>query len=126
MAQTGRIGGKLKSGYVQFSKILGSTAASYPDVSLSRAKEGGKETTKETTGSSCRLYPSHGPLRLITSRSPLHCEKRSAWGGGWFDRLMINLPFYLGCQQSAEILYQISQIWIACSGTNAQPSTAWS
>ena len=42
-----------------------------------------------------------------------------------FDRLMINVPFYLGCQQSAEILHQISQIWIACSGTNAQPSTAW-
>ena len=27
-------------------------------------------------------YPSHGPLRLITSRSSLPCEKRSAWGGG--------------------------------------------
>ena len=27
--------------------------------------------------------PSHGPLRFITSRSPLPCEKRSAWGGGW-------------------------------------------
>ena len=27
----------------------------------------------------CRLYPSHGPLRFITSRSP----KRSAWAGGW-------------------------------------------
>ena len=23
------------------------------------------------------LYPSHGPLRLITSRSPLPCEKQS-------------------------------------------------
>ena len=30
-----------------------------------RAKEGGKETT----GLACRLYPSHGPLRLITSHS---------------------------------------------------------
>ena len=30
-----------------------------------RAKEGGKETT----GFACRLYPSHGPLRFITSRS---------------------------------------------------------
>ena len=28
-----------------------------------RAKEGGKETT----GEACRLYPSHGPLRFITS-----------------------------------------------------------
>lgn len=26
--------------------------------------------------------PSHGPLRLITSRSPLPCQKRSAKGGG--------------------------------------------
>ena len=30
-----------------------------------RAKEGGKETT----GFACRLYPSHGPLRFITSHS---------------------------------------------------------
>ena len=30
-----------------------------------RAKEGGKETTGET----CRLYPSHGPLWFITSHS---------------------------------------------------------
>ena len=30
----------------------------------------------------CRPYPSHGPLRFITSRSPLlPCEKWSAWGG---------------------------------------------
>ena len=28
-----------------------------------------------------RLCPSHCPLRLITSRSPLPCEKRSGWGG---------------------------------------------
>ena len=41
------------------------TSASYPDVSLDmRAKEGGKETT-----GACRLYPSHGPLRFITSHS---------------------------------------------------------
>ena len=44
-----------------------------------RAREGGKETT----GFACRLCPSHGPLRFITSRSPLPCEKRSTWGGGW-------------------------------------------
>ena len=30
-----------------------------------RAKKGGKETT----GNACRLYPSHGPLRFITSHS---------------------------------------------------------
>ena len=33
-----------------------------------RAKEGGKETTGETCFA-CRLYPSHGPLRFITSHS---------------------------------------------------------
>ena len=44
-------------------------AASYPDVSLDvRAKEGGKETTGETCFA-CRLYPSHGPLRCISSHS---------------------------------------------------------
>ena len=54
--------------------------ASYPDVSLSldenvRPKEGGKETTRE-----CRLYPSHGHLRFITSHSrfALASSKRSA------------------------------------------------
>ena len=33
-----------------------------------RAKEGGKETTGETCFA-CHLYPSHGPLRFITSHS---------------------------------------------------------
>ena len=32
------------------------------------AKEGGKVTTGETSFA-CRLYPSHGPLRFITSHS---------------------------------------------------------
>ena len=40
-----------------------------------RAKEGGKETTGETALRlfyfACRLYPSHGPLRFITSHSRL-------------------------------------------------------
>jgi len=35
-----------------------------------RAKEGGKETTSETS-------PSHSPLRCITSRSPLPCENEA-------------------------------------------------
>ena len=40
-----------------------------------RAKEGGKETTGET----CRLYPSHGPLRFITSHSfRAHLAKNEA------------------------------------------------
>ena len=51
-------------------------SASYPDVSLSM-----KICAQRKAGRS--LYPSHGPLRLIASRSPLPCEKRSAWGGGW-------------------------------------------
>ena len=34
-----------------------------------RAKEGGKETTGFALGFACRLYPSHGPLRFITSHS---------------------------------------------------------
>ena len=37
-----------------------------------RAKEGGKETT----GFVCRLHPSHGPLRFITSHSPLAFRAR--------------------------------------------------
>ena len=41
-----------------------------------------------------RLYPSHGPLRFITSRSPLPCEKRSTWGGGWVYRLRSRDPHY--------------------------------
>ena len=36
-----------------------------------------------------RRHPSHGPLRVITSRSPLPCEKRSAWGGGWVSTIWI-------------------------------------
>ena len=46
-------------------------SASYPDVSLSM-----KICAQRKAGRS--LYPSHGPLRLIASRSPLPCEKRSA------------------------------------------------
>ena len=51
-------------------------SASYPDVSLSM-----KMCAQRKAGRS--LYPYHGPLRLIASHSPLPCEKRSAWGGGW-------------------------------------------
>ena len=51
-------------------------SALYPDVSLSM-----KMCAQRKAGRS--LYSSSGPLRLIISRSPLPCEKRSAWGGGW-------------------------------------------
>ena len=64
-------------------KLLGKFQDLPRHVSLSCAKEGGKETTG-------RLYPSHGPLRLITSRSPLPCEKQSAWGGGCFKTFFKN------------------------------------
>ena len=39
-------------------------AASYPDVSLRCARKGRREGDNV-----CRLYPSHGPLRFITSHS---------------------------------------------------------
>ena len=63
---------------VQDSEILGSWmrtkhkwkamgSASYPEAGIK--------------GTSTGLYPSHGSLRFITSRSPLPCEKRSDWGG---------------------------------------------
>ena len=59
--------------------------ASYPDVSLSmkmcaQKKAGRRQRARRRFA--CRLYPSHGPLRFITNRSQLPCEKRSAWGGG--------------------------------------------
>ena len=56
-----------------------------------RAKEGGKETTGET---SLRLPSVPFPWSLavhhqsLVSRSPLPCEKRSAWGGGWIWDLL--------------------------------------
>ena len=43
----------------------------------------------------CGLYPSHGPLRFITSHSPLRWEKRSAWGGGWCWCATFKSSFYL-------------------------------
>ena len=46
-------------------------SALYPDVSLSM-----KLCAQRKAGRS--LYSSNGPLRLIISRSPLPCEKRSA------------------------------------------------
>ena len=53
-------------------------SASYPDVSLSRAqRKAGRRHRARRRVARC-LYPSHGPLQLITSRSPLPCEKRSA------------------------------------------------
>ena len=63
--------------------------ASYPDVSLSmkmcaQKKAGRRQRARRRFA--CRLYPSHGPLRFITNRSQLPCEKRSAWGGGGWGR----------------------------------------
>ena len=59
----------LKDIYLQSRVTLRVNPASYPDVSLDVCtKEGGKETTGETHFA-CHLYPSHGPLRFITSHS---------------------------------------------------------
>ena len=46
-------------------------AASYPDVSL-------KMCAQRKAG---RIAAHH---QSLVSRSPLPCEKRSAWGGGWY------------------------------------------
>ena len=54
---------------------------SYPDVSLSVKKCAQRKAR--------RRHPFHGPLRVITSHSPLPCEKRSAWGGGWMSTIWI-------------------------------------
>ena len=45
-------------------------SASYPDVSLSIKMYAQRKAGR-------RLYPSHGPLRLITCRSPLPCENEA-------------------------------------------------
>ena len=63
--------------------------ASYPDVSLlmnmcAQRKAGRRQQARRRFA--CRQYPSHGPLRFITSHSfrarLCQCEKRSAWGRG--------------------------------------------
>ena len=54
--------------------------ASYPDVSLDvRAKEGGKGLRLPSVPFPWSLAVYH---QSLVSRSPLPCEKRSAWGGG--------------------------------------------
>ena len=47
----------------------GSCAASYQDVSLSMKMCAQRKAEKGTMGLACSLYPSHGPLRFITSHS---------------------------------------------------------
>ena len=46
-----------------------------------RAKEGGKEKTGETSVPFGMVPCGSSPVTRV-SRSPLRCEKRSAWGGG--------------------------------------------
>ena len=87
-----------------------------------RAKEGGKETTGETVRRACRLYPSHGPLRFITSRSPLPCtlpcEKQSAWGGGWNSTALIvqqnEVHYKRCCVQSILITVLLQRLIVYC------------
>ena len=57
-------------------------SALYPDVSLSMKTCAQRKAERS-------LYSSNGPLRLIISRSPLPCEKRSASGGGWVVMISI-------------------------------------
>ena len=52
-------------------------------TSLSRAQRKAGRRHRARRRFACPLYPSHGTLQLITSRSPPPCEKRSAWGGGY-------------------------------------------
>ena len=66
--------------------ILRVLTASYPDVSLSMKMCAQRKAGRRQRGRrrfAHRLYPSHRPLRFITSRSALLCEQRRAWGGGW-------------------------------------------
>ena len=48
-----------------------------------RAKEGGKEITGETAVCTLPMVPCGSSPVTRVLRSPLPCEKRSAWGGGW-------------------------------------------
>ena len=72
--------------------MLSAIPVSCPNVSLSmkmsgeQRKAGRRQRARRRFA--CRLYPSHGLLRLITSRSPLPCKKRSAWGGGCCHTLL--------------------------------------
>ena len=77
--------------------IHATSSASYPDVSLStkmcaQRKAGRRQRARRRFA--CRLYPSHGPLRFITSRSPLPCDKRSAWGGGCHELFFLSLYLF--------------------------------
>ena len=66
--------------------------------SVASRATGGLQIKPSGSGNEDGLYPSHGPLRFLTSRSPLPCEKRSAWGGGCQDwesvegGLMFSMP----------------------------------
>ena len=64
--------------------IAGELSALYPDVSLSMKTCGQRKAGRS-------LYSSNGPLRLIISRLPLPCEKRSASGGGWVVMISIKI-----------------------------------
>ena len=70
--------------------LLGLITASYPDVSLRCARKGRREGDNGRDGTSpavCTLpmVPCGSSPVTRVSRSPLPCEKRSAWGGGWFN-----------------------------------------
>ena len=66
-------------------------AASYPDVSL-LMKCARKERREGDNGRNLPSVSFPWPLAVhyqsLVSRSPLPCEKRSAWGGGWTWRML--------------------------------------
>ena len=55
-------------------------APKFPSPSLSNACHAGHLPRTQTSLSRWTRWT---PLRFITSHSPLPCDKRSAWGGGW-------------------------------------------
>ena len=84
---------------------LYTVTASYPDVSLSMKMCTQRKAVRDNGRDSCRLYPSHGPLRFITSRSPVPWEKQSTWGGGWYSDVVKEDPspnWLRKCQEEDE------------------------
>ena len=64
--------------YLSVQKTLVGQELPRTQTSLSRWKCARKGRREVDNRRDYRLYPSHRPLRFITSRSPLPCEKRSA------------------------------------------------
>ena len=97
-------------------------SASYPDVSLSmkmcaQRKAGRRQRARQRFA--CRPYPSHGPLRFITSRSPLlPYEKRSARGGSccyFMSTRNVKLTGWAWIMNTGHVIPKISTTFIILS-----------